>query len=274
MESDSEIEIVDSHCHLNFDLFDDDRDAVVENARRIGISRILNPGIDIETSKSAIEIAHTYPEVFAAVGVHPNQGLSWNEHSLPELRKLAKNDKVVAIGEIGLDYYRQVTPVKVQQSIFTQQLELAAELGLPVVIHLRDSAEDLVKILREWYSEVLKSGSILANNPGVIHSFSGEPDLANELALLNFKIGISGPVTFRNSHQLQSTVVNTPIESILVETDAPFLAPHPNRGKRNEPANVRIVADKIADLKDTSLNEIALITKLAADKLFKWSENH
>jgi len=274
VESGNEIELVDSHCHLNFDLFDDDRDAVVENARRNGISRILNPGIDIETSKSAIEIAHTYPEVFAAVGVHPNQGMTWNESSLPELKKLAITDKVVAIGEIGLDYYRQFTPMDVQQCIFQKQLVLAAELGLPVIIHHRDSAEDLIKILREWYGEILKSGLLLAKNPGVVHSFSGEPDLAVELARLNFKIGISGPVTFKNSYQLQSTVVETPIESILVETDSPFLAPHPNRGKRNEPANVRIVSEKIADLKKTTLDEIALKTTAEADKLFKWREKH
>lgn len=274
MESGDEIELVDSHCHLNFDLFDDDRTSVVENARRNGITRILNPGIDIDTSKSALEIAHSYPEVFAAIGVHPNQGLTWNETSLPEMKVLAKTDKVVAIGEIGLDYYRQFTPVKVQQSIFQKQLELAAELGLPVIIHHRDSAEDLIKILREWYGEILKSGSILAKIPGVVHSFSGEPDLAVELARLNFKIGISGPVTFKNSHQLQSTVIQTPIEGILVETDSPFLSPHPHRGKRNEPANVRIVTEKIAALKDTTLDEIALKTTAEADKLFKWREKH
>ena len=272
MASESTSEIVDTHCHLNFDVFDNDRSQVVQRARENGITRILIPGIDIETSKSALKYAWEFPEVYAAVGLHPNQGLSWEKGTISELRKLAIEKKVVAIGEIGLDYYRDRTPIAMQQQIIKEQLELAAELGLPVIIHNREASDDILKIIKKWHDELAVTGLKLADHPGVMHSFSGDVSFANEMISLNFKIGITGPVTFKKAMALQSMVAALPVESILVETDSPYLTPHPFRGMRNEPANVRIVAEKVAELKGKTLDNIAKITTAEADKLFRWRE--
>jgi len=270
--SESTSEIVDTHCHLNFDVFDNDRSQVVQRARENGITRILIPGIDIETSKSALKYAWEFPEVYTAVGLHPNQGLSWEKGTISELRKLAIEKKVVAIGEIGLDYYRDRTPIAMQQQIIKEQLELAAELGLPVIIHNREASDDILKIIKKWHDELAVTGLKLADHPGVMHSFSGDVSFANEMISLNFKIGITGPVTFKKAMALQSMVAALPVESILVETDSPYLTPHPFRGMRNEPANVRIVAEKVAELKDKTLDNFAKITTAEADKLFRWRE--
>jgi TatD DNase family protein len=272
VESESTKEIVDTHCHLNFDDFDNDRAQIVQRARENGITRILIPGIDIDTSKSAIKYAWEFQEVFAAVGLHPNHGLSWTKETISDLRNLASEEKVVAIGEIGLDYYRDQTPKARQLNIFEEQLELAAELGLPVIIHNREASDDILKIIKKWHSELSMTGIKLANRPGVFHSFSGDETFARELISLNFKIGITGPVTFKNSVVLQTVVAALPIESIIIETDSPYLTPNPFRGTRNEPANVRIVAEKIAKLKDVTVDIIAKITTAEADMLFRWRE--
>jgi len=262
---------VDSHCHLNFDAFDHDRGQVVQQARENGILRILNPGIDIETSKTAIKYSIEFPEIYVAVGVHPNNGLSWISTSLSELEQMTGERKVVAIGEIGLDYFRAYAPRELQRSIFQQQLELAADLGLPVVIHNRDASEDIFDILRNWHRELKNRRLKLADHPGVMHSYSGSLDMAKALVAINFKIGITGPVTYRKSQILQSVVSSIPLGSLLIETDAPYLTPHPYRGKRNEPANVRIVAEKIAELKGFPVDKVANITTEEADSLFHWS---
>lgn len=268
------VELVDTHCHLNFEEFGHDRDSVVERARKNGITRILNPGIDIETSKTALMYARKFAEVYAAIGVHPNQGSTWTNKTISELRELACEQKVVAIGEIGLDYYRDWTPKEIQKLIFEEQLELSAELGLPVIIHNRNASDDMWNILLKWHDTLLATDSSLANRPGVLHSFSGDATIAAEMVGLNFKLGISGPITFKNSETLQTVVIATAAESLFIETDAPYLTPHPFRGKRNEPANVRIVAEKIAELKDEPLEIIAKITSAEADKLFGWREFH
>jgi TatD DNase family protein len=265
---------VDTHCHLNFDVFDQDRIQVIQRAREKRIIRILNPGIDIETSKTAIKYSIEYPEVYAAVGIHPNSGIRWTVNTLSDLEQLAREQKVVAIGEIGLDYYRDHTPREVQRPILLQQLDLAATLGLPVIIHNREASKDILDYLQNWHHSLEDGGSKLANNPGVLHSFSGSLDMAKALVALNFKIGITGPVTFHNSQLLQSIVSYLPLENLLIETDAPYLTPHPYRGKRNEPANVRIVAEKIAELKTFPLEKVAKITTEAANKLFDWSVIH
>lgn len=274
MISDSLLSFVDSHCHLNSDAFDRDRGQVVQKARENGIIRILNPGIDIETSKTALKYSFEFPEVYVAIGVHPNSGQSWTLTTLSELKQMAGEQKVVAIGEIGLDYYRDYAPRELQHSIFRQQLELAADLGLPVIIHNREASEEIFDILQNWHHKLKKNASKLADNPGVMHSYSGTSDMAKALVELNFKIGITGPVTFRNSQILQSVVTSMPLKSLLIETDAPYLTPHPFRGKRNEPANVRIVAEKIAELKGYTVEKVADITTKEANKLFDWSVIH
>jgi len=268
------LNLVDAHCHLNFDEFNLDRSQVIYRARQNGIKRIINPGIDIETSKTALKCSVDYEQVFAAVGVHPNRALSWTGNSLQEITKLADEEKVVAIGEIGLDYYRNSAPRELQRSIFIQQLELAANLGLPVIIHNREAHEDILKILQNWHKGLVEGGEILASHPGELHSFFGTLEFAQEIIMLNFKLGITGSITFRNSQALQSVIRCLPIESMLVETDAPYLSPHPFRGKRNEPANVRIVAEKVAAMKGISVDQVAKSTTEEANKLFKWRDIH
>jgi TatD DNase family protein len=270
----TQITITDSHCHLDFEVFNKDRQDVINRARENGIDRILNPGIDIETSKAAIKWAEAFPEVYAAVGIHPNDALSWNETTLDELRSLARSPKVVAIGEIGLDYYRNRAPRDLQRHIFSLQLDLATELGLPIIIHNRDAWSDMLMFLSDWYNRLIDKSEVLLNNPGVLHSFSGELDNAYKVISINFRIGITGPVTFHKSVTLQSIVSSLPLEYLLIETDAPFLTPHPYRGRRNEPAYVRIVAEKIAELKNQTLETITEITSAGADQLFHWREIH
>lgn len=266
------LELVDTHCHLNFNTFDNDRRQVVERARENGIYRILIPGIDIETSRSAIDFTEVYDDVYASIGIHPNMGYTWTSQSYEELRMIALQRKVVAIGEIGLDYYRDQTPKTQQQVIFKKQLELAADLGKPVIIHNREASEDILKIIQEWYKGLNNNRSRLVEHPGVMHSFSGNINFAREIVSYNFKIGITGPITFNNSQLLQEIVEFHRVDKLLIETDAPYLTPHPYRGKRNEPANVRIIAEKIAELKEDSLDKIAKVTTAEADRLFGWRE--
>lgn len=274
MSSVHPLRFVDTHCHLNFDEFDADRIQVVDRARSIGIRRILIPGIDIETSESAIKLSLEFPEIYAAIGVHPNSSMAWEKGTLNVLRQLARERKVVAIGEIGLDYYRDYTPKETQLSLLTQQLKLAEELELPVIIHNRNATQDMIDILKSWHASLKMNDSKLIQHPGVLHSFSADVVTAELLTGLNFKIGITGPVTYHNSQMLQSVVASLPIDSLLIETDAPFLSPQPHRGKRNEPANVRIVVGKIAELKDSPVEMVANITTDTADQLFNWSEIH
>jgi TatD DNase family protein len=263
---------VDTHCHLNFDEFNLDRDEVVSTARRIGVSRILIPGINISTSKTAVDFTRLYPEVYAAVGIHPNESANWSKNSISAIRDIAVDRKVVAIGEIGLDYYRDRSPKETQKTIFLSQLDLAAEFGLPVIIHNRNASEDIFKIIQEWHSSLMKSGLELAKSPGVFHSFSGEISFANDVLSLNFKIGVDGPITFLNAKNLQSIISTLQLDNILIETDAPYLSPHPHRGKRNEPSNVRLIAQKIAEIMNVSLENVIKITTTSADKLFRWRE--
>ena len=260
--------LTDTHCHLDFDWFDNDREQVIDRAREVGLARLLNPGITLESSEKAIALATKYQEVFAAVGVHPNDGLTWHEQSLNQLRKLISHPKVVAIGEIGLDYYRDRTPKEVQKSIFIEQLNLAAEENLPVVIHCREAMGDMITILTDWKSQI--AANKMLKFPGVLHSFSGNMEAAKQILDLNFLIGITGPVTFGKSLKLQDLVIRLPMNSILIETDAPFLTPHPYRGKRNEPCRVKLVAEKVAELHQEAYNTVTKITAANAANLFGW----
>lgn len=262
--------LVDTHCHLNFDVFDDDRDDVVGRAREFGVVRILNPGIDLTTSQAALDLAEKYPEVYAAVGVHPNDANAWGPETLDSLRELASRQKVVAIGEIGLDYYRDRTPPARQHEVFRAQLELAAELSLPVVIHNRDAASDLMEILREWKMELASHNPLLSQAPGVLHAFSADPAIAAEAVDLGFYLGIAGPVTFPKAELLRDVVQITSLEHLLVETDSPFLTPQQHRGKRNEPAYVRFTASKVAEIHDIEDEIARSIIEQNAGRLFRW----
>lgn len=218
----------------------------------------------------AVQLAEKYAEVYAAVGVHPNDGSTWEADTKSRLRDLAASQKVVAIGEIGLDFYRDRTPRDLQKQIFRDQLELAAELNLPVVIHTRESIDEVLKILENWCQGLVESRSEIIGRPGVLHSFSGDQADAEETTALNFYLGITGPVTFHNANDLQDLVIRLPLQVLLIETDAPFLTPHPYRGKRNEPARVSLVAEKIAELHQEAYNNVTGITTNNAKQLFGW----
>lgn len=262
--------LVDSHCHLNFDSFDEDRIEVLDRARLSGVSRIVNPGIDAATSLEAVRLAGTYPQVYAAVGVHPNEASTWDDRSEAAIRDLASKPGVVAIGEIGLDYYWDRAPEPLQKEIFRRQLRLAGELNLPVIIHNREATDDILAILGEWVEDLAASNPDLAEHPGVLHSFSAGLTEAEQAIDLGFFIGITGPVTFKKAQVLQTVVESVPIERLVVETDAPFLTPHPHRGKRNEPAYVRFVAEKIGELRNLPAAVVAEVTTHNAERLFNW----
>ncbi|MDK1028957.1 MAG: TatD family hydrolase [Anaerolineae bacterium] len=274
--------LTDTHCHLDFQLFDQDRAAVIERAKQVGVKRMLIPGISVSSSSAAIKLAEEHSMMFAAVGVHPNESMTWNNSSILALRELSVNINVVAIGEIGLDYYWEAAPSDHQQHIFREQLDLAAELGLPVVIHLREKedadhgpcSEDAIEILKDWVASLGSQGDALRKYPGVLHSFSSSVEIAERAIALNFFIGVTGPITFKNAKKKQEMIAELPLESLLIETDAPYLAPHPYRGKRNEPSYVREIADKIGQIKTSSQDDVAAITTSNAASLFSWGEIH
>jgi TatD DNase family protein len=266
--------ITDTHCHLNLDIFQPELGEILERAWARGLGRILVPGIDIPSSRSAVALAERFPNLYAAVGVHPEEANSWNAESLSILRDLAQNPKVVAIGEIGLDYYHDTAPHSLQRDIFQAQLNLAEELGRPVVLHQRQSWDDFWEDCSAWRQNLCQSGSPLAQKAGVLHSFDGTLPAALEAIQEGFFIGISGPVTFKNAKDRQEVVTHLPLDRILIETDSPYLTPHPLRGRwPNEPANVALVAEKIASLHDQPLETVIQATWQNAVQLFDWGVN-
>jgi TatD DNase family protein len=284
--------LTDTHCHLDFEQFDSDRPEALQRAWEAGLTRILVPGLDLASSFSTVKLAESHPNLFAAIGVHPTQALTWDQKTLSALRALARPDhlpspnergargerKIVAIGEIGLDYYWDAAPHDVQQRVLKEQLNLAAALEFPVVLHLRetgdapdgDCASDLLNILEEWVNRLQSGQNPLAERPGVLHSFSGNLATATKALQLNFYIGITGPVTYKNAESKRQLVKALPLDRILIETDSPYLAPFPQRGQRNEPAFVRHIADKIAEIHSINTEEIAAITTANAARLFAW----
>ncbi len=249
--------LVDSHAHLDFPEFDPDRGAVIARARAAGMVAILNMGADLESSRASVALAQQYDFIYAAVGVHPHDAKTLTPTALEELRALARHPKVVAMGEIGLDYYRDLSPRPVQRQAFADQLALAAELGLPVVIHSRDALDDTLSILRGW------------TGGGVLHSYSGGPERLEEVLAMGFSIGISGPVTFATAHRLRTVAARVPLDRLLIETDCPYLTPEPHRGRRNEPAYVWYVAGAVARARGMPAEEVARITAENAARLFR-----
>jgi TatD DNase family protein len=266
----SALTLVDSHCHLDLAQFASERDAVVARARAVGVRIVVNPGIDLQHSRQAVALADTYPELYAAVGVHPNNSAHVGDGTLTALRALAAHPKVVAIGEIGLDYYWDKVEPAQQKEAFQAQLALAAELGLPVIIHSRDSNQDVAAILRVWVQSAEFRRSLLARRPyaGVLHAFSGDEALAREAYTWNFILSLGGPVTFKNAQQLHALVPRLRLDRLMLETDAPFLTPHPHRGKRNEPAHVTLVCDRVAELFDVPAEQVAAMSTDLARTFF------
>jgi TatD DNase family protein len=259
--------LVDTHAHLDFSKFDADRDAVIDRARAAGVAAMVNVGVDLASSWRAVRLAEQYESIYAAVGVHPHDAKKLDGATLAELRELAQKPQVVAVGEIGLDYYRDLSPRDVQRWAFQARLAWAAKLGKPVIIHDRDAHDDVLGALASWAKGL--TSSTLDGRLGVLHTFSGDLDMAKQAIDLGFYISISGPVTYRNARQLPEIVRALPLERLLVETDCPFLAPEPHRGKRNEPAYTRLVAERIAELKGVPFDDLARATTTNAQRLFK-----
>ncbi len=273
-ESDDSFFLVDSHCHLDLAHFDEDRAAVLERARAAGVRRIVIPGIDVAQCRGALALAEATPEVYVAVGVHPNSSGDFAPATVDELRQLAAHPKVVAIGEIGLDYYwDKVTPEQ-QAVAFRVQLALAAELGLPVIIHNRDASDDVAAMLEAWVESADFRNSRLATRPfaGVLHAFGGDVALAERAYSWNFLLGIAGPVTFKNAQQMHELIPQLRADRLVIETDAPYLTPHPYRGKRNEPGHVALVAEKVAQLTGASVAETGRRTSALALAFFGLTE--
>ena len=271
--------LTDTHCHLDYNKFDMDRADVIARANDSGLIRMLVPGLNHKSSKEALRLAESNPSVYAAVGFHPIDLEEFSAQTFDEVKEIAGHPKVVAVGEIGIDYYwvKENEKRAIQRDVLKQQLQFAKEINKPVIIHMREENDawfgeasvDLMKILEEWQSSLQGS---LAEKPGVLHSFNGNIETAQKALALNFYLGITGPVTYKNADQKREIIRQLPITKILIETDSPFLAPVPFRGKRNEPAYVRHIADKIAEIHLKSPAEIAVITTANAARLFAWGD--
>ncbi len=272
--------LTDTHCHLDYDKFDPDREAVLTRARQAGLTRILVPGLEQNSSKAAVQLAEADSVVYAAVGFHPTDLEHFSEDTFGEVRELVKHPKVVAVGEIGIDYYwvKGQRERARQRDILKQQLDFAQAVNKPVIIHMREENDewfgqasiDLLDILSEWHKTLAAEHHPLAERPGVLHSFNGNLETAQKAIALNFYIGVTGPVTYKNAEEKRNIIKQLPMTRLLIETDSPFLTPVPQRGKRNEPAFVAHIADKIAEIYMTTREQVAEVTAANAASLFGW----
>lgn len=248
--------LIDTHAHIQFDTYDSDRDEMIQRAVDNGVAYIICPGIEPKSNELAIQLAEKYDNVYATVGVHPHDcedlGLRW----LERLEQQARHPKVVALGEMGLDYFKEYTPRSLQRNVFRAQLELAASLDMPVVVHNRDSDDDVARLMTDH-----------GNGKGVLHCFASDLAMANKMVRAGYLISFTGIATFGNK-TVTETIRGLQLNYMMVETDSPFLAPQPVRGKTNEPSYVRHVAEKIAELKNTTIQEVERITTHNAAKLF------
>ena len=251
---------LDSHCHLNDDVLYPIRDELISRAREAGVGYLLVIGWDVESSKKAVEIAHEYENVYAAVGIHPENLDGINEDSLKQIEELAHGDKVVAIGEIGLDYhwFHEKEHHELQKVWFIKQIELANKLNLPISIHAREATGDLLEILKHHP----------VNRSGVLHCYSGSPESLKEFAKLGFYFGFDGPITYKNAVEPKEAVKVCPMDKILTETDSPYLTPVPFRGKQNEPAYIPHILAQMASLKEVGEDEMAEQVRKNFEKLF------
>lgn len=250
--------LVDSHAHLEMDEFEGDRDAVIQRARENGVGAIVTVGVNLEDSRKAVALAERYDTVYASVGVHPHDVTTIDKTTYDQIKDLSKSERVVAYGEIGLDFFRNRSPGDIQIRRFGEQLELAAELELPVIIHDRDAHREIVEMIEARRSD----------HGGVIHCFSGDYDMALRCLDMGFYISIPGTVTYKKSEPLREIVRRLPMDRLLIETDCPFLSPEPKRGRRNEPAYVVYTAHRIAQIKELPCEEVERITSRNAGDLF------
>ncbi|MCG8353093.1 MAG: TatD family hydrolase [Chloroflexales bacterium] len=260
----NEFRLIDTHTHLHAAHFDEDRAIVLERAAVAGVARIVEIGYDLASSQAALALADDYPQIFAVVGIQPNHAVDLPPDWVDQVHSLAHHPKVVAIGEIGFDYHWNVASPQYQEQVFREQLCLARELELPVVIHSRDAQADTIRVLRD----AVTRGEALPR--GIMHSFSGDWAYAESCLEIGFLLSFSGPVTFPKASSLHDAACRAPLDRILTETDCPYLSPHPLRGKRNEPRNVRLITERLAELRNLSLESVASIIWNNASNIFRF----
>jgi TatD DNase family protein len=251
--------LFDTHAHLNAEQFDEDLEVVIGRAKEEGVSNMVIVGFDRQTITRAMELVEQYDFLYASVGWHPVDAIDMTDDDLVWIEELTSHPKVVALGEMGLDYYWDKSPKEIQKEVLRKQIRLAKKVKLPIIIHNREATADILDILKE--EEAAEVG-------GIMHCFSGSVEVAKECVNMNFLISLGGPVTFKNARKPKEVAEAIPLENLLIETDCPYLAPHPFRGKRNEPAYVKLVAQQIAELKGLTYEEVAQKTTENAKKLF------
>jgi TatD DNase family protein len=251
--------LFDTHAHLNAIQYEEDLEEVIQRAKSEDVTDIVVVGFDRDTIRRAMELTEQYDMIYAAVGWHPVDAIDMTDDDLEWIKELASHPKVVAIGEMGLDYYWDKSPKDIQKEVFRKQIQLAKEVQLPIIIHNRDATEDVVKILQEENASEVG---------GIMHCFTGSLEVAKQCIDMNFYLSFGGPVTFKNAKKPKEVAKEIPIDRLLIETDCPYLTPHPFRGKRNEPSYVKYVAEQIAELRELSVEEVAKKTSDNAKKLF------
>ncbi len=255
--------IFETHAHYDDDAFDEDRESLLSQLGSVGVERVVNIGASINSCKTTLDLMEKYPFVYGALGVHPSETAELTEESFAWLKEQCSHEKCVAVGEIGLDYYWPEPDRETQKKWFVRQLQLAKELGLPAVIHSRDAAQDTIEIMKEQHAEEIG---------GVVHCFSYTKETAEIFLKMGFYIGIGGVVTFKNAKKLKEAVEHIPLERIVIETDCPYLAPEPNRGKRNSSLNLPYIIDEIARIKQVDSKTVERVTWENGERLYKFSK--
>jgi len=260
--------LTDTHCHLSLNQFSDELDLILTRANEAGVGRLLIPGVDLETSRRAVELAEDHDQLFAAVGIHPHNASSYSDAAKHQLIELAHSPKVVAVGEIGLDFYRDHSPRELQMAALIDQLSLASQLELPVILHNREAQEELLEVLLEW------APTLSRPQKGVLHAFSGDRQGAEKALSSGFLIGVAGPLTYPSAKELRKIIQDLPHDRLLLETDSPYLPPQPHRGQRNEPAYLPFIAEELGQLTQREVDEVAEDTSENATRLFGWQNGN
>ena len=251
--------LIDTHVHLNAQQYDEDLEEVIARARENGLEKMVVIGCDRKSIERTMELIEAYDDIYGVIGWHPVDAIDCTDEDLQWIEELSAHEKIVGIGETGLDYHWDKSPKDVQKNLFRRQLALAKLVGLPIIIHNRESTEDCMEILKEENAHEIG---------GIMHAFSADEKTADEIIAMNFYVSLGGPVTFKNAKLPKDIAVHVPLDRLLVETDAPYLTPHPFRGKRNEPAHVKLVAEKIAELRGMSYEDLASATTENAKRLY------
>ena len=265
------MDFIDTHCHLNLFQDQNDLESVIKRSLDFGVVKIVIPGIDVTSSRRAVELADIFPSVFASVGIHPHEVTNYSDIDIRVIEELAALPKVVAIGEIGLDYHYPPINKKAQKYLLHSMLEISGSVSKPVILHSRDSMSDLLDVIQDWEFNHQPTHYSQQSFYGVFHSFEGSKSDAQRLMKLKYLSGIAGPVTFKNNFQLQALIKGIGLENIVLETDSPFLSPHPFRGVQNEPFRIPLIAQKVADLLEIQVELVADKSTRNANNLFSWN---